>query len=822
MKKLLKSSLAVASAAVLFAGSMPYTSVNVLADSNETVIIPAVDSDVYTGSWGTCKWTYDNGTLTIGEGTAQGSRTWGDYVSSIEKVIISGKITFEKRASLNGLFQDMSSLKTIEGLSNFDTNNVTNMRYMFYGCSSLTELNMDGLNTSNVTDMGNMFSGCKLLTQLNVSGLDTSNVTNMSGMFADCNSLTELDLTNFNTSKVKNMFFMFNNCSSLIALDVSGFDTANVTSMSYMFQNCKKIQSLDVSNFNTSKVNSMDGMFSLCLELKNIDVSKFDTSNVINMSAMFQKVACEELDVSNFDTSKVTNMSYMFGNATQLKSLDVSNFDTSNVTNMSYMFGNAQKLNKLDLANFNTSNVTDMSNMFYLCYGLRNLDISSFDMSKVTKMDKMFVSDSFRAFVYVKMPAKFPEDKDTFVKELKSGMKTGAKWKDQTTGTEYADVSSIEFFEGHTYKYITQEMYVNISITNTTEGKKLSARVKGGEYYYKYKFIMYNPKTGKWTLLSDYSSSSTYTLNMTGSGDRIIYVDVMDVLGDLKRASATVTLTGQEELSVIASKNESDNQVIFTANAAGGSCDYTYKFIVYNKTTGTWGVVQDYSSNNTCTWAKGSAGDRDFYVDVKDSDGNVVRSQSMNVKIENSKTTAVLTPSATTVTAGDKLTLTASTNKSGCTYKFLIYNPSTNQWFKLQDFGSKNTYTWTAGSDGTRQFYVDVKDTDGNVTRSKVVNVTIGSSGALSVKTSVSANTSKPGDKITFTAEGAGGKAGYTYKMVVYNKTTKTWGLVQNFSTNDKITWTAGSAGDREFYIDVKDSDGKIVRSSVMNVKTSN
>ena len=219
-------------------------------------------------------------------------------------------------------------------------------------------------------------------------------------------------------------------------------------------------------------------------------------------------------------------------------------------------------------------------------------------------------------------------------------------------------------------------------------------------------------------------------------------------------------------------------------------------------------------------WTKGTSGDRDFYVDVKDSTGKVVRSKAVNIKID--KPTAVLTPSASTVTAGDKLTLTASTNKSGCTYKFLIYNPSTNQWFKLQDFGSKNTYTWTAGSAGARQFYVDVKDSDGNVTRSKVANVTIGSSGALSVKTTVSVKTSKPGDKITFTAVGTGGKAGYSYKMVVYNKTTKTWGLVQNFNANNKITWTAGSAGDREFYVDVKDASGKVVRSSALNVKTSN
>ena len=275
-----------------------------------------------------------------------------------------------------------------------------------------------------------------------------------------------------------------------------------------------------------------------------------------------------------------------------------------------------------------------------------------------------------------------------------------------------------------------------------------------------------------------------------------------------------------DELKASMTASDGGSTITFTADAQGGMGTHTYKFLVYNKTTDTWAKIQDFSENNTLVWTKGTSGDRDFYVDVKDSTGKVVRSKAVNIKID--KPTAVLTPSATTVTAGDKLMLTASTNKSGCTYKFLIYNPSTNQWFKLQDFGSKNTYTWTAGSAGTRQFYVDVKDSDANVTRSKVVNVTIASSGALSVKTSVSANTSKPGDKITFTAEGLGGNAGYTYKMVVYNKTTKTWGLVQNFSSNNKITWTAGSAGDREFYIDVKDASGKVVRSSVMNVKTSN
>ena len=273
-----------------------------------------------------------------------------------------------------------------------------------------------------------------------------------------------------------------------------------------------------------------------------------------------------------------------------------------------------------------------------------------------------------------------------------------------------------------------------------------------------------------------------------------------------------------DELKASMTASDGGSTITFTADAQGGMGTHTYKFLVYNKTTDTWAKIQDFSENNTLVWTKGTSGDRDFYVDVKDSTGNVVRSKAVNIKID--KPTAELTPSSSTVSTGDKLTLTASTNKSGCTYKFLIYNPATNQWFKLQDFSSKNTYIWAAGGSGARQFYVDVKDTDGNVTRSKVVNVTV--KGELSVKASVSAKTSKPGDKIIFTAAASGGNAGYTYKMVVYNKTTKTWGLVQNFSSNNKITWTAGSVGDREFYIDVKDASGKVVRSSVMNVKTSN
>ena len=68
-----------------------------------------------------------------------------------------------------------------------DTSSVTNMSYMFYGCSSLTSI--PELDISSVTNMSYMFSGCSSLTS--IPELDTSSVTDMSYMFYGCSSLTD-------------------------------------------------------------------------------------------------------------------------------------------------------------------------------------------------------------------------------------------------------------------------------------------------------------------------------------------------------------------------------------------------------------------------------------------------------------------------------------------------------------------------------------------------------------------------------------------------------------------------------------------------------
>ena len=42
------------------------------------------------------------------------------------------------------------------------------MGSMFFGCSSLTNINLSNFNTNNATDMGCMFYGCRALKKENI------------------------------------------------------------------------------------------------------------------------------------------------------------------------------------------------------------------------------------------------------------------------------------------------------------------------------------------------------------------------------------------------------------------------------------------------------------------------------------------------------------------------------------------------------------------------------------------------------------------------------------------------------------------------------
>ena len=68
------------------------------------------------------------------------------------------------------------------------------MKGMFYGYSSLKELNLNNFKTNNVTDMSYMFNGCSTLKELNLNNFKTNNVIDMSYMFSKCSDEFKLNL----------------------------------------------------------------------------------------------------------------------------------------------------------------------------------------------------------------------------------------------------------------------------------------------------------------------------------------------------------------------------------------------------------------------------------------------------------------------------------------------------------------------------------------------------------------------------------------------------------------------------------------------------
>ena len=260
----------------------------------------------------------------------RGETSWKvNHGSKIKHVGFAGKVYAPadssylfSTASYRSNYKNHNFNPTMFDTANLDTSKVTNMRYMFYSISSLTNLDVTHFDTRNVTDMSSMFQGMSNLTTLDVTHFDTSKVTNMRSMFHRMSNLTNLDVTHFDTSKVTNMNSMFDRMSKLTNLDVTHFDTSKVTNMDYMFSGMSKLTSLDVTKFDTSKVTDMRQMFSSTSKLTNLDVTKFDTSKVTDMGYMFNSMASlTNLDVTNFDTSKVTDMRDMFENMFKLKEL---------------------------------------------------------------------------------------------------------------------------------------------------------------------------------------------------------------------------------------------------------------------------------------------------------------------------------------------------------------------------------------------------------------------------------------------------------------------------------------------------------------------
>ena len=335
---------------------------------------------------------------------------WFYQRNKIKKVVFDASFANARPTNCYIWFKDCSNLTTIEGIEYFNTENVTNMLYMFDGCWSLKSLDLTNFNTENVTDMYYMFAYCKSLESLDLTNFNTAKVTNMAGMFQSCYALKTIYASDkFVTDQVTESTCMFSDCLNLKDYTSSKEDHtyANCKTGYFtygrgyaMFDNATETLTFSYKGFKPEGAYELnEGGNTPEWISKNSYVKKvvFDASfvNARPTSCNEWFFSCSNLTtiegIEYLNTAKVTNMNYMFDNCESLKSLDLTKFNTENVTSMKFMFEACTTLTSLDVSNFNTAKVTDINYMFSNCSALTTIYASdNFVTDQVTYGNYMF------------------------------------------------------------------------------------------------------------------------------------------------------------------------------------------------------------------------------------------------------------------------------------------------------------------------------------------------------------------------------------------------------------------------------------------------
>ena len=278
-----------------------------------------------------------------------------------------------------------------------------------------------------------------------------------------------------------------------------------------------------------------------------------------------------------------------------------------------------------------------------------------------------------------------------------------------------------------------------------------------------------------------------------------------------------LTVTGKASLSEVIA----GNSVTVTATASGGKAGYTYSFLIHNLETDQWFRVAQFGTADKYVWIANGTGAREFFAEVKDLAGTVVRSKAIKVTVKAKSIPLSISGKVSTseVTSGKTVTIRANaTGGTGdYTYSFLIHNLENDSWYRWA-FDKSAEHVWTANGSGNREFFAEVKDEAGTVVRSEAMKVTVKSEQIpLAITGKASVSQVVEGNIVTLSASATGGAGDYTYSFLIHNLENDTW-YRWAFDKSAEHVWTANGSGSREFFAEVKDAVGTVVRSEAMKV----
>ena len=349
-----------------------------------------------------------------------------------------------------------------------------------------------------------------------------------------------------------------------------------------------------------------------------------------------------------------------------------------------------------------------------------------------------------------------------------------------------------------------------------------TALARGGVSPLSYRFWRHSTSNGQWTVMRDWSTSNTASLNTNGiAGDLTIQVDIrsnnateLDVFG---RSSTMTVVALPLTVSVTANKTSPVTPyqyIMWTASSTGGIAPIQYRFWRYNAASNTWSLGRDWNTYASYEWYADVTGEVLVQVEARSAGKTaaeaIVRSAAINVQYLPAKITSIYPTNLTSrpISAGGFYWYVyLSDGVYPHEYRFYLYHAESNTWSLLRDFSTSYSYYWTPSVVGTYILQVDVrsygKTAIEDSKRTPAFKITNSVSSA-----EITSPTGKliEGAPLTWTATASGPAAAFEYRFWRFDYAAGTWSLGQDFSASNSWTWNtgAGNAGTYLVQVDVR------------------
>src|SRR5699024_2124129 len=162
----------------------------------------------------------------------------------VTRVVLDGTVVAPQNAT--GLFRQLRNVTTYQNLTRLETSQTTTMSGMFMVNdfdAQITTLDVSHFDTAQVTDMNFMFYGLPALQQLDLRRFDTSQVINMMSMFNGTAALQAVDFANGTFARLRSGMYAFSG-SGVTRVALPKFAPGNDFYGSALFYRAKSLEQL--------------------------------------------------------------------------------------------------------------------------------------------------------------------------------------------------------------------------------------------------------------------------------------------------------------------------------------------------------------------------------------------------------------------------------------------------------------------------------------------------------------------------------------------------------------------------------------------------